>query len=133
MLQSDGWTLSNDSEAARCCARFSIASFEGRISVNGLDPLRDGQRVRSLIGYVPQSGGLHGDLTVRETLCFWSAVRGMPKLTDEDIAKAIQYGGAIKGMPMMPSNPALKGADLAAVVAFTRSLSDHGSSAGGAR
>jgi mono/diheme cytochrome c family protein len=57
----------------------------------------------------------------------------MKKLTDEDIAKVIQYGGAIKGMPMMPSNPALKGADLAAVVAFTRSLSDHGSSAGGAR
>jgi hypothetical protein len=26
-------------------------------------------------------------------------------------------------MPMMPSNPVLKGADLAAVVAYTRSLS----------
>lgn len=47
----------------------------------------------------------------------------MSKLTDEDIAKVIQYGGAIKNMPMMPSNPALKGADLAAVVAYTRSLS----------
>jgi mono/diheme cytochrome c family protein len=54
----------------------------------------------------------------------------MSKLTDEDIAKVIQYGGAIKGMPMMPSNPALKGADLAAVVAYTRSLSAHGSAAG---
>lgn len=49
----------------------------------------------------------------------------MSKLTDEDIAKVIQYGGAIKNMPMMPSNPALKGADLAAVVAYTRSLSAH--------
>src|SRR5262245_33457885 len=57
----------------------------------------------------------------------------MSKLTDEDIAKVIQYGGAIKGMPMMPSNPALKGADLAAVVAYTRSLSAHGSSAGASR
>ena len=49
----------------------------------------------------------------------------MSKLTDEDIAKVIQYGGAIKNMPLMPSNPALKGADLAAVVAYTRSLSAH--------
>jgi mono/diheme cytochrome c family protein len=57
----------------------------------------------------------------------------MSKLTDEDIAKVIQYGGAMKGMPMMPSNPVLKGTDLAAVVAYTRSLSAHGSSAGGAR
>ncbi len=57
----------------------------------------------------------------------------MSKLTDEDIAKVIQYGGAIKGMPLMPSNPALKGSDLASVVAYTRSLSAHGASAGGAR
>jgi mono/diheme cytochrome c family protein len=57
----------------------------------------------------------------------------MSKLTDQDIAKVIQYGGAIKGMPLMPSNPALKGDDLAAVVAYTRSLSNHGSSAGAAR
>jgi mono/diheme cytochrome c family protein len=57
----------------------------------------------------------------------------MSKLKDEDIAKVIQYGGAIKGMPTMPSNPALKGPDLAAVVAYTRSLSAHGASAGGAR
>jgi len=48
----------------------------------------------------------------------------MNKLTDEEIAKVIQYGGAIKGMPLMPSNPVLKGADLAAVVAYTRSLSN---------
>jgi mono/diheme cytochrome c family protein len=49
----------------------------------------------------------------------------MSQLTDEDIAKVIQFGGAIKNMPMMPSNPALKGADLQAVVAYTRSLSRH--------
>jgi mono/diheme cytochrome c family protein len=47
----------------------------------------------------------------------------MSKLTDEDIAKVIQYGGAMKGMPLMPSNPVLKGADLQAVIAYTRSLS----------
>src|SRR5262245_22975056 len=55
-----------------------IADFDGSISVNGLDPLRDGPAVRSLIGYMPQSGGLHGDLTVQETLRFWAAIRRVP-------------------------------------------------------
>jgi Cu-processing system permease protein len=55
-----------------------IADFEGHIRVNGLDPLRDGPAVRSLIGYMPQSGGLHGDLTVHETLCLWAAIRQVP-------------------------------------------------------
>jgi ABC-type multidrug transport system ATPase subunit/ABC-type transport system involved in multi-copper enzyme maturation permease subunit len=55
-----------------------IADFEGQITVNGLDPLRDGPSVRSLIGYMPQTGGLHGDLTVSETLSFWAAIRRVP-------------------------------------------------------
>ncbi len=45
----------------------------------------------------------------------------MNKLTDEEIAKVIQYGGAIKGMPLMPSNPVLKGLTSQPVVAYTRS------------
>ena len=47
----------------------------------------------------------------------------MSALTDVDLAKVIQMGGAIKGKPLMPSNPQIKGADLEALVAFTRSLS----------
>ena len=47
----------------------------------------------------------------------------MNTLTDEDLAKVIQMGGGIKGKPLMPSNPQIKGADLDALVAFTRSLS----------
>ena len=42
-----------------------ITSFEGVIRVDGLDPLTDGRAVRSLIGYMPQTGGLHLDVTVR--------------------------------------------------------------------
>jgi Cu-processing system permease protein len=67
-----------------------IAGFEGRISVSGLDPLRDGPAVRSLIGYMPQSGGLHGDLTVHETLCFWAAIRRVP--TARAVALAHEAG-----------------------------------------
>jgi mono/diheme cytochrome c family protein len=47
----------------------------------------------------------------------------MSTLSDEELAKVIQMGGAIKGKPLMPSNPDLRGDTLAAVVAYTRSLS----------
>jgi Cu-processing system permease protein len=55
-----------------------IADFEGRILVNGLDPLTQGPAVRSLIGYMPQSGGLHADLTVDQTLRFYADIRQVP-------------------------------------------------------
>lgn len=47
----------------------------------------------------------------------------MSTITDEDLVKIIQMGGAIKGKPLMPSNPQIRGADLEALVAYTRSLS----------
>lgn len=47
----------------------------------------------------------------------------MDTLTDKNIADVIQMGGAIKGKPLMPSNPQLRGADLDALVAYVRSLS----------
>ena len=53
-----------------------ITDYEGSISVSGLDPIVDGCAVRSLIGYMPQSGGLHADLTVRETMTLFARIRG---------------------------------------------------------
>ena len=47
----------------------------------------------------------------------------MSTLSDEELGRVIQMGGAIKGKPLMPGNPQFKGADLAALVAYTRSLS----------
>jgi ABC-type multidrug transport system ATPase subunit/ABC-type transport system involved in multi-copper enzyme maturation permease subunit len=52
-----------------------ITSYDGSIAVGGLDPLDDGCAVRSAIGYMPQSGGLHPDLTVRETIAFYARIR----------------------------------------------------------
>ena len=50
----------------------------------------------------------------------------MSTLTDEDLAKVIQMGGGIKGKPLMPGNPQIRGDALAALVAYTRSLSAGG-------
>ena len=52
-----------------------ITDYEGSISVGGLDPIEDGCTVRSAIGYMPQSGGLHVDLTVRDTIAFYARIR----------------------------------------------------------
>ena len=52
-----------------------ISDYEGAISVNGLDPLKNGCAIRSAIGYMPQSGGLHSDLTVRGTMALYARIR----------------------------------------------------------
>lgn len=56
-----------------------ISDFEGCISVDGLDPLAQGKAVRALVGYMPQSGGLHPDLTVNETIGLFAAIRRVPQ------------------------------------------------------
>ena len=52
-----------------------IDDFDGEIRVAGIDPRVDGRAVRARIGYMPQSGGLHGDLTVRETVELHAGIR----------------------------------------------------------
>jgi Cu-processing system permease protein len=56
-----------------------ITDFAGQVRVEGLDPLRDGPSVRALIGYMPQSGGLHPDLTVAATMQLYAAIRRAPR------------------------------------------------------
>ena len=52
-----------------------VTSYEGTISVGGFDPIEDGCMVRAAIGYMPQSGGLHLDLTVRDTMKLYARIR----------------------------------------------------------
>ena len=47
----------------------------------------------------------------------------MDTLADDDMAKVIKMGGAIKGKPTMPSNPQIRDEDMAALIAYVRSLS----------
>ena len=47
----------------------------------------------------------------------------MSTLSNEEMGKIIRFGGAIKGKPLMPSNPQINGADLDALILYTRSLS----------
>jgi high-affinity iron transporter len=47
----------------------------------------------------------------------------METMTDDDLRKVITMGGAIRGKPLMPSNPQITGQNLEALLAFVRSLS----------
>ena len=49
----------------------------------------------------------------------------MSTLSDQQIGDIIRMGGAIRGMPQMPSHPQINGQDLASLVAYVRSLSQH--------
>lgn len=70
-----GCNGSGKSTMFRCI--LGLEAYAGQIRVDGLDPLRDGKEVRSRVGYMPQSDGLHSDLTVAETLAFYAALRGV--------------------------------------------------------
>ena len=71
LLGSNG---SGKSTLYRCI--LGIIPFEGEIRVEGKDSLREGKKVRGLIGYMPQQASLHNDLTVSQTLQFYTALRG---------------------------------------------------------
>lgn len=64
---------SGKSTLFKCLA--GITDYEGKISVGGFDPILNGKEVRSKIGFMSQYCGLHSDLTIEETLRFYSAIR----------------------------------------------------------
>ena len=47
----------------------------------------------------------------------------MDTITDEEMVKTINFGGALKGKPAMPSHPAIRGEEMTALVAYVRTLS----------
>ena len=56
-----------------------IEDFDGTIRVAGLDPAAHGRDIRALVGYMPQNGGLHPDLTVEETIRLFADIRRAPR------------------------------------------------------
>lgn len=71
-----------------------VVDYAGAIGVQGLDPLRQGKEVRRRIGYMPQAGGLHDDLTVAETLDFYGALRGLPAAGQDALLEDVGLASA---------------------------------------
>lgn len=59
--------------ALRCL--LNLLPYDGEITVAGLDARRQGKAVRQRIGFVPQELTFHDDMTVRETLFFYAALK----------------------------------------------------------
>ncbi|QOJ01808.1 MAG: ABC transporter ATP-binding protein [Phycisphaeraceae bacterium] len=51
----------------------------GSASIDGLDVTRDGDKIRRLIGYMPDFIGVYDDLTVGEYLQFFASAFGVPR------------------------------------------------------
>ena len=52
---------------------------EGTLTVVGLDPERDGSRIRAQLGVVPQRDTLDEELTTRENLVIYGRYFGLPR------------------------------------------------------
>ena len=58
-----------------------LSITEGHVSVEGLDPMSKADKLRVILGYMPQKFGLYEDLTVMENLVLYADLRGV--LDDE--------------------------------------------------
>jgi ABC-2 type transport system ATP-binding protein len=56
-----------------------IPPVSGNILISTLDVVRDKQRIKPLIGYMPQRFGLYQDLTVDENMVFFMDVFNVPR------------------------------------------------------
>jgi len=54
----------------------------GHASISGFDVVKDNFKVRSLLGYLPESVMLYGDLTATENLRFFGKLSGVEKVDD---------------------------------------------------
>lgn len=67
-----------------------LTSFRGDLHVTGLDPRVYGPQVRARVGYMPQSGSLHADMTVDETIQFYGSFRGIPQEERDGLLDSVQ-------------------------------------------
>jgi drug efflux transport system ATP-binding protein len=61
-----------------------LAPDEGKITVLGMDSVRQSLSIQAAIGYMPQRFGLYEDLTVKENLDLYADLQGVPEATRPD-------------------------------------------------
>lgn len=68
-----------------------ILPTQGRASIDGLDSVKDNFKVRSRLGYLPESVSLYGDLTAVENLRFFGKLSRVVKVDAaiEDVLKLL--------------------------------------------
>ncbi|HEX4850632.1 MAG TPA: ABC transporter ATP-binding protein [Puia sp.] len=66
-----------------------LLADEGKAEVNGLDVVKDYQKIRNIVGYMPGRFSLYQDLTVEENLNFFATVFGTTIQENYDLIKDI--------------------------------------------
>jgi len=76
----------------------------GKILVDGYDAVKEPEKVKQKIGYMPQRFSLYEDLTVMENLEFYGKVYGLPRVERErrarellDFVELSQFGNRLAG------------------------------------
>ena len=64
-----------------------IQPAEGCILINGMDSIKDAEKIKSLIGYMPDFFGVYNKITVSEYLCFFAEIHN---LSNEIITKKLK-------------------------------------------
>jgi ABC-type multidrug transport system ATPase subunit len=55
-----------------------LSPESGRVTFDGIDLLAEKERVRALVGYLPQDFGFYPSFTARQMLAYFAALRGIP-------------------------------------------------------
>ena len=66
-----------------------LVSYEGEITVDGLDARTNGKAVRSLIGYVPQELSFYDDMKVVDLLDYSASLRGIGQKRVDEVAEQL--------------------------------------------
>lgn len=78
---------------------------QGRITVLGIDAVRDPLKVQRAIGYMPQRFGLYEDLTVQENLDLYADLQGLP-----ETERPLRYAELTRMTGLAPFQDRLAGA-----------------------
>ena len=70
-----------------------IPPTSGKVTVNGLNIESDSMKVRSMVGYLPESNPLYYDMYVKEYLKFVCGLYGISANADERVAEMIAVTG----------------------------------------
>jgi ABC-2 type transport system ATP-binding protein len=65
---------------------------QGQVRVLGLNPFKEAQKLRGLIGYMPQTPALYEDLSARDNIRFFGAAHHLPDL-DQQVNRVLDFSG----------------------------------------
>lgn len=75
-----------------------IAPTQGSVKINGYDLIKDAEKAKSCIGYLPEIPPLYGEMTVKEYLSFVAELKRIPKRERADQLRQVMEMVMIQDM-----------------------------------